>query len=150
MPSRPTAKVTSTSAKTSTAGASSGSCTREWARLPARLFRLPNRSVSLSDHVLLVLVVLFADALDEIGIRYQAPSQIDGPWLRVRLRIINRDFDIHVPDLRAGETFDDAQRFGPRQSSHVEPGFCRFVRQSRRRTCPCPSGRSNNPSRLAV
>src|SRR5438045_6723046 len=38
-----TAKVTSTSAKTSTAGASSASCTREWARLPARLFLLRNR-----------------------------------------------------------------------------------------------------------
>src|ERR1700674_501318 len=46
MPSRSTAKVTSTSAKTSTAGASSGSFTREWALLPARLFRLRNRSNS--------------------------------------------------------------------------------------------------------
>src|SRR6266446_2106045 len=46
MPSRSTAKVTSTSAKTSTAGASSGSFTREWASLPARLFLLRNRNVA--------------------------------------------------------------------------------------------------------
>jgi len=39
-------KATSTSAKTSTAGASSGSCTREWARRPAALFRPRNRSVA--------------------------------------------------------------------------------------------------------
>src|SRR6266516_2548096 len=44
MPSRPIAKGTSTSAKTSTAGASSGSSTKEWARLRARLFRHQNRS----------------------------------------------------------------------------------------------------------
>src|SRR5712691_4733656 len=46
MPSRSTAKATSTSAKTSTAGASSGSFTREWARLPATLFHRRNRSVA--------------------------------------------------------------------------------------------------------
>src|SRR5271169_3007997 len=46
MPSRSTAKVTSTSAKTSTAGASSDSFTREWASLPARLFLLRNRSIA--------------------------------------------------------------------------------------------------------
>src|SRR5438132_11878380 len=44
MPSRPIAKGTSTSAKTSTAGASSASSTKEWAQLRARLFPLRNRS----------------------------------------------------------------------------------------------------------
>src|SRR5438094_10256428 len=46
MPSRPIAKGTSTSEKTSTAGVSSGSSTKEWARLRARLFPLRNRSGS--------------------------------------------------------------------------------------------------------
>src|SRR6266566_1354013 len=72
------------------------------------------RSASLSDHVRRVLVVLFADAFDEIGIRYQAPGQLDGPRLRVRLRIVDRDLDVHMPDLRPGKTFGDPQRFGPR------------------------------------
>src|SRR5579863_1447586 len=46
MPSRSIAKVTSTSAKTLTAGATSGSFTREWACQPARLFHLRNHSVA--------------------------------------------------------------------------------------------------------
>src|SRR5262249_9239326 len=44
MPSRPIAKGTSTSAKTSTAGVSSGLSTKEWAQLRARLFRHRSRS----------------------------------------------------------------------------------------------------------
>src|SRR5580692_5303810 len=69
-----------------------------------------------------VAVVLFADALDEIRVRYQAPGQLDGPRLAVRLRIVNGDVDIHVADLRPGKALRDAQGFGPRQPSHVEPG----------------------------
>src|SRR5262245_22962418 len=48
MPSRSTAKATSTWAKTSTAGASSASFTREWARLPGAPFLLRNRNCNLS------------------------------------------------------------------------------------------------------
>src|SRR6266850_1707032 len=46
MPSRSTAKVTSTSAKTLMAGASSGSFTRAWVSLRAKLFLLQNRNVA--------------------------------------------------------------------------------------------------------
>src|SRR5438093_434063 len=35
------------------------------------------RPASLSDHVRRILVVLFADAFDQIGIGYQAPGQLD-------------------------------------------------------------------------
>src|SRR5450631_900203 len=81
------------------------------------------RLMLLSDHVRRVPVVLFADALDEIGIRQQAPGELDRPRLRIRLRIVDGDFDIHVADLRPRETFGDAQGFGPWQSPHVEPGL---------------------------
>ena len=57
-------------------------------------------TASLSDHVRRVLVVLFADAFDEIGIRYEAPGQFDSPWLRICLRIVDRDLNVHVPDPR--------------------------------------------------
>src|SRR3984957_7308406 len=78
-------------------------------------------NASLSDHVRRVPVVLFADALDEIGVRFQAPGQLDGPRLGISLWIVNGDLDVHVADPWTGETFGDVPRFGPWMPLHVEP-----------------------------
>ena len=71
---------------------------RRWRRCCESSRRISSRL--LSDHVRRVPVVLFADALDEIRIRFQAPGQFDGPRLGIRLRIVDGDLDVHVPDLR--------------------------------------------------
>src|SRR6185436_6234759 len=70
-----------------------------------------------------VLVVFLADALDEVGIRDQAPCQLDVPGLRVRLRVVDRDVDVDAANGRPGKTFRYPQRFRCRQSAHVEPGL---------------------------
>src|SRR5262249_25749708 len=80
-----------------------------WLERPSERLQL-----SLSDHVRRVLVVLFADAFDEIGIWYQTPGQLDSPWLRISLWIVDRDLNVHVTGFRPGETFNDPQPFGPR------------------------------------
>src|SRR5688572_26695514 len=68
-----------------------------------------------------VLVVLFADALDQIGTRYEPPAQPDRPGLRVRLRIIDGDVDIDAPDGGPREALGHAQRLGRGKTAHVEP-----------------------------
>src|SRR5512144_3039878 len=70
-----------------------------------------------------ILVVLFADALDEIGVRYKAPRKLDVPRFRVGFRIVDCDLDVHVADSRSVETFRDAERLSRWQPTHVEPCF---------------------------
>src|SRR5215469_7253898 len=41
----------------------------------------------------------------------------------VRLRIFDREFDVHAPDPPPGETLGDAESFGPRLALHIEPGL---------------------------
>ena len=47
-----------------------------------------------------VLVVLFADAFDQIRVGHQPPRQLYIPWLRIRHGVVNRDVDVDAPDIR--------------------------------------------------
>src|SRR5262245_5541718 len=88
-----------------------------------RLVILGLPCVLLPYHVPGVFVVLFADTVAQVRIRYQTPHELHIPRLRIRLRIVNRDLDFHLPDFRPRETFDDPQRLGSRQTFHIEPGL---------------------------
>src|ERR1700685_3189532 len=99
-----------------------GVCARPaTASASAASVRLSGIGSSLPDHVPRVPIVLFADALDEIGVRFEPPGQIDGPSPGISLRIVYRDAHVHMPDPGPGETFGYTQRFGSGQPLHVEP-----------------------------
>src|SRR5262249_22570742 len=72
-------------------------------------------------HVLRVFVVFLANALDELDVRLEAPTELDVPGFRVGLRIVDRDVDLHLADRLPCEPLDDAQRLGAGQPAHVEP-----------------------------
>src|SRR5215467_181345 len=55
-----------------------------------------------------VFVVLIADVLEELGVRLVRELLRDGPRFRVRLRIVNRDDDVHVAEVLADESLGDA------------------------------------------
>src|SRR5262245_37892465 len=73
--------------------------------------------------VLGILVVFLADVFDELGIRLEDCGLGDRPRPRVRLRIVDGDDDVHVPEVLARVTLDDVQRVGHRMAVGVEPSL---------------------------
>src|SRR5262245_9624333 len=73
--------------------------------------------------MLRVLVVLFADAFDEICVRHKAPAELHGPWFGIGLGIIDGHVDINTPEVGTRVTFDALERLGSWQASHIEPGL---------------------------
>ena len=69
------------------------------------------------------LVVLVADVLDQFRIRKQSLALSIGQRLRVRLRIVDRDLDIQVPDIAAPEPFDQVHCVAMRMAAAIEPGL---------------------------
>src|SRR5262249_23471654 len=65
-----------------------------------------------------------ADVLHEFQTRLgKAYGLIDGPWLRIQLRIIDRDLKIHVTIVFAVEALDHASRFAHGTTQLIHPGF---------------------------
>src|SRR5262249_26871663 len=57
---------------------------------------------------------IFTNALDQFGIRKQIESYGSAPWLRIRLRVIERNLQFHPAEVRPAKTFRHAgaSRFG--------------------------------------
>src|SRR5580700_5276173 len=56
-----------------------------------------------SHQVLKVLFILVADVLNQLGVG-ERELKIHGPWLGVRLRIVNRDLSVDMPKIAAAES----------------------------------------------
>src|SRR5207244_11315496 len=66
---------------------------------------------------------VLAECFDEIGIRKQGGRDLRGPGLQVRFRIVDRDLDVHVPDVAPREALGDTPRLGLRMArSRIDPG----------------------------
>ena len=59
-----------------------------------------------------VAVVFVADEFHEFGIWQQTHFFCDRPGSGIRLRVIDGDLNLHVPNIFSPETFNDAQRLG--------------------------------------
>ena len=70
-----------------------------------------------------VLVVLFADALDEIGVRYERHASLTVHGLVYALGSSIVTSMSMWPMFGRVKRSIDAQRFGPGQAAHVEPGL---------------------------
>src|SRR2546427_3880168 len=73
--------------------------------------------------MLQVAIVFVADRFHEFHVGQQAHVLHKGPWLRVRLRVVDRDFNIHVAEIFPAEPLDDVQRFGYWLALLIQPEF---------------------------
>src|SRR5947207_11576452 len=70
-----------------------------------------------------VEIVLVADEFDQFFIRAETPVDADGPRLRVRLRMVNRDVDLDAAVGRPAEALGDFRAARERRAVDVEPAF---------------------------
>ena len=77
----------------------------------------------LSDHRMNRVFLVLADILDHVGVGEKLVMQRKRPRLGVRLRIVNGNFDVHVPEVGAAEAFDGVQGFGMRTAAVIEPAL---------------------------
>src|SRR5688572_26565275 len=85
-------------------------------RAPA-VFSCPAPSVDLD--LLPELLVLVADELDQLFIGQKALIDADGPRLRIRLRIFDRQIDLQVVERRTTEALGEFRLVAVRTAVHV-------------------------------
>src|SRR6267154_4899818 len=78
-------------------------------------------SYLLSHQVRDVLLVLQANIIQQLRIGCKDLRNLDGPRLRVGLRIIDRELDFQRPVVRAPESFRDPGVFRERTAPGIEP-----------------------------
>src|SRR4051794_24598723 len=66
-------------------------------------------------------LILVADEFDQFLIEHDLMTDPHGEGLRVRLRVIDRDIDFHVAEVRAPPAFDQLALFRQRATEYVEP-----------------------------
>ena len=74
-----------------------------------------------SDEMAVILLVLVAHVLDQLGVWREPHLHIDRPRLRIRLRIVECHVQLHVADIEAPEPLRDMQCLGVRTAGQVEP-----------------------------
>src|SRR5262245_61794008 len=77
---------------------------------------------AIARHVRPIALVL-ADLFKKVGVPRQQPFCFRLKWPGERLRIGDRDFEIHMAEVAPPAPFRDAKGFRLRVSSTVEPGF---------------------------
>src|SRR5215831_15078086 len=70
-----------------------------------------------------VFFVFQTNKLEQFRVRRQTRTNGDGPWFRVRLRVVNGDLNIHMTEILPMEFFDHVQSVGRRLSELIEPDF---------------------------
>src|SRR5205814_301404 len=89
--------------------------------LPFSFCLLPLRHARRPLDVLGVLFVLLADVLHQLFVRSETCRETDGERLRVRARIVNRDFAHKRAQIFARPAFDRVQLLSVRVAAEIEP-----------------------------
>src|ERR1700681_4676478 len=79
------------------------------------------RALLLSLQVRNELLVLEADELHQFTVEHDALVHPDGPWLRVCLRIVDRDVDLESSVIRPPEPLRQLRSVGQRIADDIEP-----------------------------
>src|ERR1043166_5217885 len=67
-----------------------------------------------------VLFVLLTEGFDQIGIGKQAMCHFESHWPGERLRIVDRDLNVHVAEVAAVKAFRDLHRFTVEMAHGIE------------------------------
>src|SRR5262245_16192207 len=71
--------------------------------------------------MLQVAVVFVTDGFHEFRVRQQTQVLREGPLPGIRVGVVNRDLNVHVPEIFPVEPLDDVQRFGCRLALLIQP-----------------------------
>src|SRR5262245_51190086 len=66
-------------------------------------------------------IFLNADELDRFLVQQDALLHGNGPWLRVRFRIVDRNFDFEAPEVRPAESLCDFRSIRQRIADDIQP-----------------------------
>src|SRR6266566_1304285 len=79
------------------------------------------RCLLFADQMRIVFFV-FAECFDQFLVRKKIQAcELDGPWPAICLWVLDREFQIDVPEVAAPVAFGDMGRFGLRVPIHVQP-----------------------------
>src|SRR5207247_7853616 len=62
-----------------------------------------------------------ADEFQKLRVGLQSHFDIDCPWPRIRLRIVDRHLYVHVSEIAAAEAFDQMETIGSRMAGSRPP-----------------------------
>ncbi len=96
---------------------------------PTSSFRLQTSDFRLLPHVPAVLLVFVAEIFEDVSVGLKLVRHLDGEGLRVHLRIVDRNLDVHVAEIAAAIAFHDPHGFAVRVAERVEP--CLVVESDR-------------------
>ena len=69
------------------------------------------------------IFLVFADALDEVGVGEKFKLKRKRPGLGIGLRVVNRDFDVHMSKVAAAEPLDGVKSFRMRTAAVIDPAL---------------------------
>src|SRR6516165_3537315 len=69
------------------------------------------------------IFLVFADALDEVGVGEKFKLKRKRPGLGIGLRVVNRDFDVHMSKVAAAEALDGVKSFRMRTAAVIDPAL---------------------------
>src|SRR5262252_3454016 len=72
-------------------------------------------------HMFHVEIVLIADELNQLFVRAEPPVDANRPRARVRLRVVDRDVDLHPPVGGTPDALGDLRAVRERRAVDVEP-----------------------------
>ena len=97
------------------------------------------------------IALVFADVLQQVGVRRQQPLRLDGERPGEHFRIVDGHFEIHVAEVATPEAFRDAKRFGLWMSGAVEPAPVVEPRGGHDQRVPLPSSdRVSQPGGIGI
>ena len=66
-------------------------------------------------------IFINADELDQFLVQQDALLHGNGPWLRIRFRIVDGNFDFETPEVRPAESLCDFRGISPRIADDIQP-----------------------------
>src|SRR5207237_9487857 len=103
------------------------SATKRHKRLKSHLSNLAPlcglSAASLFAHHVGAVLFILTDAFDELAVGIQVEGKSHRPGFRIRLRIIECDLNIHMPEVAAAKALGHAQGIGVGMSGIIEPAL---------------------------
>src|SRR5437870_724236 len=101
--------------------------------------------------MLQVAVVFVTDGFHEFRVRQQTHVLREGPWPGIRFGVVDRDLNVHVPEILPVEPLDDVQRFGCRLALLIQPELSiETLRVDNERVAVPPARRIAQPCRRGI
>ena len=73
------------------------------------------------DKMLRIFFIFEAHIFQQLRIRYDSLFQRNGPWFRVRLRVVHGNLNLQMPEVRPPEALGELSGIGKRAAVFIQP-----------------------------